>query len=165
MQAGAAVDFADFLSEHLDALSRFAGVLAGDRPLAEDVLSDALIAAMNRWASIAAMEFPAAYVRRMITTTYLADRRRSGRRRTVVHPDPGLLGPVSAPVATTVEDRDALDRSLASLPRRQRAAVVLRFYLDWPDTDIAAALDCSPATVRSLVARALTALRGGGDLS
>lgn len=56
-------------------------------------------------------------------------------------------------------ERDAMWRALADLPRRQRAAMVLRFYEDLPDTQIAEVLGCSPATARSLTSRASRALQ------
>jgi RNA polymerase sigma factor (sigma-70 family) len=56
-------------------------------------------------------------------------------------------------------EQDAMWRVLATLPDRQRAVVVLRYYLDLSDADIAAALGCRAGTVRSLAARAFAALR------
>ena len=153
------MDFDDFLEMHLASLGRYAGVLTGDRHLAEDVLSDALINASTRWDLIGQMEYPLAYVRRIVASTYVADRRRHQRRRTTSHADPaGSLASPEDPQAR-LEDRDELDQLLRGLTQTQRAAVVMRFYLDLPDTDIAHALGCSPGTVRSTISRALSALR------
>jgi RNA polymerase sigma factor (sigma-70 family) len=57
------------------------------------------------------------------------------------------------------DERDAILRVVASLPPRQRAAVVLRYYEDLPDDEIAELIGCRPVTVRSLISRALASLR------
>jgi RNA polymerase sigma-70 factor (sigma-E family) len=135
-------------------------VLTGDRQQAHDVLADALIQATLTWKRIGAMEFPAAYVRRMITTRFPGERRRwSARHIQVVASPPDR--PAADPTAA-VDDRAALQTALATLPRQQRAAVVLRFYLDLPDHEIADELGCSAGAVRSYVSRGLAALRIGG---
>ncbi len=151
--------FDEFVETHLTALGRYAGVLTGDRHLAEDVLSDALITASTRWDLIGQMEYPLAYVRRIVASTLVADRRRYHRRRTTAQADPaGSLASPDDPHAR-LEDRDELDGLLRGLTPTQRAAVVMRFYLDLPDTEIAQALGCSHGTVRSTISRALGALR------
>jgi RNA polymerase sigma factor (sigma-70 family) len=160
------MEFDEFVSAEIAGLARYAGVLTRDRQLAHDVLVDALLTASDRWSRISLMDSPIGYVRRIVATTYLTDRRRTARRRT--DPVPAAAIPERAvPVASdrirrgpaSVDDRDETDRLLASLPRQQRAALVLRFYLDWPDEEIAAALGCTTGTVRSHVSRALATLR------
>lgn len=94
------MNFDDFLRVELSALTRFSGALAGDRHLAEDILSDALLKVAVRWRRISAMDDPAAYVRRVIVTTYLSDRRKTRRRQTVLAADiPSVEppGPDAAP--------------------------------------------------------------------
>lgn len=76
------MEFDEFVEAHLSALGRYAGVLTGDRHLAEDVLSDALITTSSRWDLIGQMEYPLAYVRRIVASAFMADRRRHHRRRT-----------------------------------------------------------------------------------
>ena len=156
--------FETFVRAEIDGLARYAGVLVRDRQLAHDVLADALIAASARWPRIAGMANPLGYVQRIVVTTYLADRRKVARRRTdpadVVAVAAGQESPNGSPdPADAAGDRDEIERMLRGLPRQQRAAVVLRYYLDWPDTEIGQALGCSAVTVRSHLSRALAALR------
>ncbi|WP_154768961.1 sigma-70 family RNA polymerase sigma factor [Nakamurella alba] len=150
--------FDEFLDLHLPALGNYAGVLAGDRQAAHDVLVDALITVQLRWDRIGRMASPAGYARRVITTTFLDARRTAARRRTFsTNEPPERLHHDDGP--SRVDDRDQLADMLDGLPDRQRAAVVLRFYLDLPDEEIAAALDCSKGAVRTLISRGLQQLR------
>lgn len=69
--------FDEFLDAHLAALSRFAGSLTGDAYLAEDMLGDALVKVARQWRKVSTADDPEAYVRRIVVTTYLSDRRSS----------------------------------------------------------------------------------------
>ncbi len=152
--------FEEFVGQELAGLTRFAGALAGDRWLAEDVLSDALVKVAARWFRIGRMSDPASYVRRVVVSTYLSDRRTAQRRNTLpVDPAEPLPVPVAEDVADGVGNRDEVERLLAQLPRQQRAAVVLRYPMDETDEQIAEELRCSPATVRSHLSQARAALR------
>ncbi|MCW2936269.1 MAG: subfamily polymerase sigma-24 factor, partial [Actinomycetia bacterium] len=71
--------FDEFVRAEMGGLSRFAGALTSDRYLAEDVLSDALVKVARRWRRIGSLDDPAAYVRRVVVTTYLDDRRKAQR--------------------------------------------------------------------------------------
>jgi RNA polymerase sigma-70 factor (sigma-E family) len=154
------VDFDEFLRDQLSPLVRFAGVLTGDSHLAQDLTQDALVRAHARWARIGAVDRPDLYLRRMITNGYLSWRRRwavrsiqsvadTDRLSTATHPDP----------AGRVADQDHVLALLATLTRRQRAALVLRFYDGRTDAEIAEILGCTPGTVRSHISRALAGLR------
>jgi RNA polymerase sigma-70 factor (sigma-E family) len=156
------VTFEEFVRAEMAGLARFSGALAGDRFLAEDILSDALVKVARRWRRIGSLDDPAAYVRRVVVTTYLDDRRRVQRRRTDPAGDITDLGGLARPVrdvADDVVDRAEVARLLAALPPQQKAAVVLRYLLDETDEKIAAALGCSPGTVRSHLSRARATLR------
>ncbi|WP_161632182.1 sigma-70 family RNA polymerase sigma factor [Nakamurella lactea] len=155
----AAVQFEHFLAVELAPLGRFAAVLTGDRQLAHDVLTDALILASARWDRIGEMDHPTAYVRRIVVTTFLSDRRRAARRRTDPTDDESVLDGVSPDLSIRVGDRDQIHRLLEQLPPRQRAAVVLRYYLGLDDVQIGAELGASVGAVRTLVSRALAGLR------
>lgn len=153
--------FDEFLSAELSGLTRFAAVLTGDRYLAEDVVQDALVKAHARWPHIGGLDQPAAYLRRMIINGYLSWRRRWATR--TIH-SAGDLSEHERLVATAdpaviVARADQVGRLIATLPRRQRVAVVLRFYVGYDDAEAAAAMDCSVQTVRSHISRALTTLR------
>lgn len=150
--------FEEFAAARLPAVLRFAGVLTGDRALAEDVVQDALIRASRRWQTIGQLDRPEAYVRKMIINEFLSWRRRSWRL-VLGGTGGGLDGqPIPDPAADYAE-RDAITTELAKLPRRQRAVLVLRYYQGLSDPEIAEVLGCRPGTVRGYAARALAALR------
>lgn len=151
--------FDDFVRAELGALTRFAGALAGDRLLAEDILSDALLKVARRWRQVSDMGDPAAYVRRVVVTTYLSDRRKAQRRRTVPAGDLSALDRPGPDVSAAVIAREEVAWLLARLPPQQKAAIVLRYLLDEPDEYIAQALGCTPGTVRSHLSRARATLR------
>ncbi|NUT53231.1 MAG: SigE family RNA polymerase sigma factor [Saccharothrix sp.] len=150
------MEFGEYVVRHRPALMRFATVLTCQTWSAEDIVSDVLGRAFERWDRISRMDEPHAYVRRMVVNEYLSWRRRLARTSPRAEVEP----------ATPLDDgaderagRDAMIRRLARLPRRQRAAVVLRYYAGLPDADIAAQLGCRESTVRSQISRALATLR------
>ncbi|WP_229073375.1 sigma-70 family RNA polymerase sigma factor [Actinoplanes sp. DH11] len=151
--------FEEFLHAEMAGLARYAGALTGNHHQAEDVLSDALLIVSTRWWRIGRMAHPLAYVRRVVTSTFLSEQRTARRRRTEVSADPEVFDRQRHDPHGAVDDRDLVERLLARLPDRQRAAVVLRYLFDQSDDDIAVALDCSPATVRSHLSHARAALR------
>ncbi|OZM70476.1 SigE family RNA polymerase sigma factor [Amycolatopsis antarctica] len=150
--------FDDFLDDRLDGLLRYATALTGDPYLAQDIVQEVLLRAQQNWHRI---ESPPTYVRRMVTNEYLSWRRRRSVRSTVPSA-PEVLDALGTPVAdpsARYDERDAMRGRLAALPRKQRAAVVLRYYEDYSDAEIATELGCRESTVRSQIARALRALR------
>jgi len=151
------IGFDEFVADRLDGLLRYATVLADDPHLAQDIVQDVLLRAQERWARI---ESPPTYVRRMITNEYLSWRRRAARR--VIpsnHTVLDALGPPTADPSTSYDERDEMLARLATLPRKQRAAVVLRYYESYTDAEIADFLRCGVSTVRSQISRALATLR------
>ncbi|MER7277097.1 sigma-70 family RNA polymerase sigma factor [Dactylosporangium sp. NPDC000244] len=151
--------FEEFLVAELPGLTRFAGALTGDRDLGEDILADALLTVSAKWARISGTQRPLAYVRRVVVTTFLSDRRRAARRRTQPVGDPSLLDRAEPDVSDVVARRDFVAQLLTALPAQQRAAVVLRYLLDQTDDEIAQTLRCSTGTVRSHLSRARATLR------
>jgi RNA polymerase sigma-70 factor (sigma-E family) len=151
--------FDEFVATRSRMLLRTAYLLTGEHALAEDLLQTALAKSWFAWARIDGPPEP--YVRRVLVTTYATWWRRKwqGERPT------GSLPEIPVPAVTSVEDRDVLWRALGGLPRRQRAVVVLRYYEDLSEADIAAALGISTGTVKSQAAKALAALRRDGDLT
>lgn len=140
------------------ALTRFAHVLCGNLHLGEDLVQEVLVRAHRRWARIEEMEAPEAYVRKAIVREFLSWRRRRSSREAAMAelPDrPAVGGDLAAGLAA----RDEMWTLLAQLPRAQRAVLVLRFYQDMSDDEIAATLGCAPATVRAHASRALAKLR------
>lgn len=125
----------------------------------EDILSDALLKVARRWPHISTLEYPRAYVRRVVVNTYLSDRRTARRRCTTTVDDPEPLIGTSPDPASEVVARDEVERLLARLPRQQKVAVVLRYLLDQSDEQIAEVLGCAPVTVRSHLSQARTTLK------
>lgn len=161
------IDFDEFVVSRGQALLRFAHVLSGDGYLAEDMVQEVLARAHRRWGRIQRMEAPEAYVRKAILREYLSWRRRRASTESVVAEVPetaGGLGPGGPGVRAgslehQVVSRDQMWTLLAGLPRTQRAVLVLRFYYDLPDDEIAAQLGRARPTVRSEASRALARLR------
>lgn len=165
VERSAGVDFEQYVTDSRQRLFRFAVVLSGDTVLAGDLVTDVLGRAFERWHQVGAARDPHAYVRRMIVNEFVSWQRR--RARTAPHPEIGQLADLrasrlgmSAPDPGDVQaERSALLDDLARLPARQRAAIVLRFYEDLDDDDIAAVLGCRVGTVRSSISRGLATLR------
>jgi len=126
---------------------RIAVGIVGDPGVAEDVVQDAFAGVYRR---IGRLDRPEAYLRRSVVNGCLKALR--GRRRTVVGPVPDVAG--AAPAAA----RELLD-AVAGLSPRRRAVVVLRYYGDWSEADIATALGVRPGTVKSTLHAALSDLR------
>ncbi len=147
--------FEEYLSTCGDALLRHATIVSADPGTAEDVVQAVLERAMRQWERIAAMEFPDAYLRRMVVNEFLSVRRRLGRVfLTNRVPDTSVTDP-----SDQHDDRALLIAELRRLPNRQRAAVALRYWADLPDREIATQLGCSETSVRGYIFRALGALR------
>lgn len=151
------MEFAEYVARQRPALMRFATVLTCRTWLAEDVVSDVLGRAFERWDRISAMAEPHAYVRRMVVNEYLSWRRMLSRTSPRADVEPHVMALSDG--ADERAERDAMIRRLAGLPRKQRAAVVLRYYAGLSDTEIATQLGCRETTVRSQIHRALNALR------
>jgi RNA polymerase sigma-70 factor (sigma-E family) len=150
--------FEEFAATRMPGVLRFAAVLTGDPADAEDLAQEVLTRAYSRWGRIGGLDRPDLYVRKMMLNEYLSWRRRSARQVTV---GAGTLEPASAASdhAQQYIERESLLAELGKLSRRQRAVLVLRYYEDRDDAEIAELLGCSPGTVRSHASRALAALR------
>jgi RNA polymerase sigma-70 factor (sigma-E family) len=153
-------EFDGFVAGRSAALLRTAYLLTGDHALAEDLLQTALARSWFAWGRIAGPPEP--YVRRVIATTYATWWRRRWRSE---YPTGSLPEAPGVDGTAGVDERDALWRALGTLPRRQRAVVVLRYYEDLSEADTAAALGISRGTVKSQASKALAALRRDDDLT
>lgn len=147
--------FDEFAATRLPAMLGFATALTGDPDLAKDLVQEVLIRASERWLEIS---HPEAYVRKMVVNEYLSWRRRSWRLIPSGAGDYGT-GSASPDPADGCVDRQALLAEMAKLSRRQRTALVLRYYEGFSNTEISELMGCKPSTVRGLVFRALAALR------
>lgn len=151
-----ATTFDDFVAARSTALWRSAFLLTGDAQKAEDLLQTALVKAWRRWDSIERREAVESYVRKTMVTTYTDwwRRRWNGEAPTEVLPD--APGPDEA---ARVDVRHDVLAALATLPRGQRAVLVLRYFDDLTEAQTAEALGISAGTVKSQASRALAALR------
>jgi RNA polymerase sigma-70 factor (sigma-E family) len=150
--------FDDFAGARLPAVLRFATALTGDPDLAKDLVQEVLIRVSGRWQEIGQLDRPEAYVRKMVVNEHLSWRRRSWRL--IPSAMSGhLTGPPSPDPADGYIDRQALLAELAKLSRRQRTALVLRYYEGFSNAEIADVMGCTQSTVRGHVFKALAALR------
>jgi RNA polymerase sigma factor (sigma-70 family) len=140
------------------ALVRLAYLLTGSAEAAEDVTHDAVLGAGRHWGSV---DNPDAYLRRAVVNAARSSHRRAGREQDKAARYGALAGPGS-PRSAPAALEPAVDETwavLRCLPDRQRQALVLRFYEDLPDAEIARLLGCRVATVRSLVFRGLAKVK------
>jgi RNA polymerase sigma-70 factor (sigma-E family) len=136
-------------------LLRFAYLLCGDRHRAEDLLQDVLLAMYRRFGDELPLDNPVGYARRSLANANISWSRRGASREVAVE----MFADAPFVDRDDAAERDVLWQALRQLPVRQRTVVVLRFYADASDSDIAAALGCRRGTVRSLASRALATLR------
>jgi RNA polymerase sigma-70 factor (sigma-E family) len=148
-------DFAQYVTLRLPALLRFGHALTGNPHDASDLVQDALERVGSRWSSIDHDQGTAdAYVRRTMVNARTSRWRRRQRETLVAQiPDVGL------------HPRDRFDDqplwiALRALPARQRAVIVLRYYEDLSEAEIAHTLGISTGTVKSQASRAMATLRG-----
>lgn len=149
--------FDEFMAARWSALFHLARLLTGgDRHRAEDLLQEALVKLWFAWPRVAD-QAPEAYVRKVMAwAAARSARRRWWGERPVEHlPEPPAVGDLSAAVA----ERSRLEAALSQLPAGQRAAVVLRYYQDLPEAQVAEALGCPLGTARSHAARGVARLR------
>ena len=136
---------------------RLAYLLTGDRAVAEDLVQEAFVRFVGRLRFLRDPDAFEPYLRRTIVNLS----KNHFRRRAVEREYLAREGPRAEDVSTDpdVVTHDSLRSALLRLPPRQRSALVLRYFEDLPEATIAELLRCRPATVRSLVARGLEALR------
>lgn len=151
------VVFADFVRTNTPSLLRTAYLLTGNPTDAEELVQQTLVHLYPKWDKVAAADQPLAYVRRSLSNTFISGTRRASSREITVDVIPERWDGADQPAA--VVERAALWAQLATLSQRQRAAIVLRYYHDLSDDEIAGELSCRAGTVRSLISRGLATLR------
>jgi RNA polymerase sigma-70 factor (sigma-E family) len=149
-------DFAEFVAGRWASLYRLAYLLAASPSGAEDLLQTTLEKAYMSWSRIARMEHPEAYVRRMLANTVVSSRRRAWNRERSTDDVPD---PVRDSSEEPLLDRRLVWPLVCALPARQRAVIVLRYYEDLSEAQIAEVLGCAPGTVKSQSSAAIAALR------
>ena len=157
---GRSADWAvtELYSLHYRALVRMAVLLVRDVPTAEDVVQDSFVAVHDGWQRLRNAESALAYLRHAVL-----NRSRSVlRHRAVVDkhlPNPPPDNPSAEYGALVRLERSAVVEALRKLPGRQREAIVLRYYADFSEAEVAAAMGISCGAVKSHTARAMAALR------
>jgi len=141
-----AATFGDFYRDQHEPMLRLAYLLTQSRAVAEDVVQDSFIRVQPRWGEL---ESPAAYLRRTVTNACYSHHRRRKLEESVRWEAPAPEEP----------EHDEMWDALAKLAPRRRAALVLRYYLDLSEAEIAQAIGCRPGTVKSLTHRGLSDLR------
>lgn len=149
-------DFVDFVAARWESLYRLAYLLTASPTAAEDMLQTTLEKAYVSWARISRMEYPEAYVRRMLAHAVVSSSRRAWLREVPSARMPERSG---EPVDSGVLDRSLLWPLVCALPARQRAVIVLRYYEDLTEVQISEVLGCAPGTVKSQASAAMKALR------
>ncbi len=154
-------DFREYVNSRGRALLRTAYLLTGNLADAEDLVQSALAKTYQAWDRIEDRAAIDGYVRRALVNTHISWWR---RRKVDEYPTDEIP---DLPVADTSGDselRDMLKRAIDRLPQRMRAAVVLRFFEDMTEAEVAEVLGVSQGTVKSTVSRAVAKLRADRDL-
>ena len=146
------VDLAALYVAEQPRLVRLAHLLTGSPEVAQEVVHDVFVRLHGRTDRADRIDNPAAYLRTAVVNACRSQQRRWSLERARAERPP------SAPVELPPE-LDETWTALRQLPVRRRAALVLRYYEDLPDEEIARLLGCRPATVRSLIHRGLESLR------
>ena len=149
-------DFAEFVGARWGSLYRLAYLLAASPTGAEDLLQTTLEKAYVNWGRISRMQYAEAYVRRMLANTLVSSLRRAWTRE---QPWDRLPETAGDPAELSVVDRHLLWPLVCALPDRQRAVIVLRYYEDLSEAQIAEVLGCARGTVKSQSWAAMGALR------
>ncbi|MER7439609.1 SigE family RNA polymerase sigma factor [Micromonospora avicenniae] len=147
--------FAEFVATRSPRLQRTAYLLTHDWAQAEDLLQMALVRAWSAWGRIDGDPEP--YVRKVLVNVYASWWRR--RWRHVEQPMSQLPEPPTVDHISRVDRRDEVWQALGRLPRRQRAVLVLRYFEDMTEAQIADAMSISVGTVKSQAKKALEKLR------
>jgi RNA polymerase sigma-70 factor (sigma-E family) len=152
MDEGARAAFDAFVRARHPALLRYGNLLTGDPHSAADLVQDALERTGLAWGRVR-QDDPEGYVRRVMVNRHISVWRRVRRERLVAD------APESAYAAGAPHVEDAMWLALGTLARRQRAVLVLRYYEDLSEAEIARVLGCAPGTVKSQAAKGLASLR------
>ena len=136
---------------------RLAYLVTSDRELARDIAQDAFVRVAGRFRHLRYPDAFDAYLRRTVVNLCLSHFRHQRVQREYLQREGAAPEGVTEP--TELGTRDELRRALGTLPLRQRTAIVLRYYQDLPESEVAAAMRCSVRAARSLVSRGMETLR------
>jgi len=144
--------FGEFYASEHRRMLRVAVLLVGSVDIAQDVVQDSFVRVYRRWDSV---RDPGGYLYRVVVNGCRSHQRGARREQQLRN----RVGPTSVQAAVRAFVADEMTDALASLPYRQRAALVLRFYDDLSEVETAEVLGCRPGTVGSLVHRGLAQLK------
>lgn len=155
-----------FVTERGEQLLRLAYLVTGDHSDAEDLLQETLTEVHRKWDRVAASDHPYAYVRAMLNNKFISSRRRKWHGERPTDPvDVVALDTSSSDPTSAVDGQDAMWRLLETLPPKMRAVLVLRYFEDLNDAEIADTLGIGVSTVRANASRALAQLRTKGGVT
>ena len=157
MRAQDEAEFTDLVTSVSHRLLRTAYAVCGDRHLAEDAVQSALASAYRSWRRVRDADSSEAYLRRMVVNELLSRRRR--KSWAMARARESSREPSHASHEAEVVEHHRVWGAIADLPPGQRAVVVLRFYEEMSEAEIAEALDIRPGTVKSQAAAAMSHLR------
>jgi RNA polymerase sigma-70 factor (sigma-E family) len=156
-QSASAGRLEELYVRHAPAALRLAYFLSGDREAAQDLVQDAFVRVAGRFSHLRRPDVFEPYLRRTIVNLFTSQLRR--RRLERAHLAQERSAAATPHVDADPSVRDEMWRALGTLPRRQRAAIVLRYYEDLSERETAQILRCSVGAANQLVARGMTALR------
>jgi RNA polymerase sigma-70 factor (sigma-E family) len=167
------IEFERFVASDGDCLLRTAYLITSDLPEAEDLVQECLLRVVRRWPKVRTMKHPSAYAQRILVNLALDGRHRRARRwqellrvdglseaEQALRSDDRLAG-----MTTTWEVDGDLRDAVRALPTRQRVILVLRYFGDFSEAEVANTLGCSVGTVKSTTSRCLARLRGALESS
>jgi RNA polymerase sigma-70 factor (sigma-E family) len=157
-------EFERFVTDRTAQLLRTACLITGNLTEAEDLVQETLLRVARHWPKVRGMEHPAAYARKILVNVALDGAVQRGRRKgELAAADSagvyGLVDTLAQRDLQKVDTRQELLGALGTLPSRQRAVVVLRYWEDLPEAEVAEVLGCSTGTVKSTASRGLARLR------
>lgn len=145
-------------AEQYKSLVRLAAMLVRDTPTAEEVVQEAFVAMHAGWQRLEDTEKALAYLRQaVVNKSRSVLRHRIVVEKNLQNPPPDM--PSAEHGAFTLLERDEVVKALRGLPERQREAIVLRYYADLPEAEIAATMGISRGAVKSHTSRGMAALR------
>jgi RNA polymerase sigma-70 factor (sigma-E family) len=156
-------EFERFVTDRSGSLLQTAYLMAGNLAEAEDLVQETLLRVARHWPKVRTMEYPAAYARRVLVNVALDGAERRARRAGELAASDGDATDLADTRAQRelygVDAQQELLGALGALTARQRAIILLRYWEDLPEADVAEILGCSVGTVKSTASRSLARLR------
>lgn len=155
--------FESFVDEVTNDLVRTGYLMTCDLAETEDLVQETLLRTARRWNRVRSMDHPAAYARRILVNLVIDGQEGRKRRRDELDSSNGALEEYADETSTRairgIDARSDFRLALATLPPQQRTVIVLRYWKDLPETEVAGLLGCSVGTVKSTASRGLARLR------